>query len=452
MVPLFQHAQSIVDTLQRLNGLYSMPVLAAFLAAVFMRKVSAHAVKIGIAFGAALYARVHLRLVAAALHPSDGDHAGLDPARHARRRPPWRRGPSWPPSRPDAQVWAMADRAGRPAWMEATLAAAPSDADCRDPEFATTARARPRRRTARCARGLARWPAACAGPASRPMAATASMHRSVGRIETAVGQRGDRCRHDPCGSISPPSRCRRSRRHASTISARASNLACASATGSAAASACADNWCWSRSTPRGRVLDATMCKPPPRSMRCMPMPPNGRRWASRSRRRRRDIRGLGADCAAASRCACIATDDANAAQVPCRCSAMTQQRRLVACASKAIMRNRTYTLLVDVFVRGHGIVRNRVTDPYSLSLDADSRHSWIGIARSRRHEARRLGCRSQPGADRGGDRHAHLRTAPARFLGQRRQRAGRRIAASTSPSPTSTPTACAICARWPRPA
>ena len=56
MVPLFQHAQSIVDTLQRLNGLYSMPVLAAFLAAVFMRGVSAHAVKVGIGFGAALYA------------------------------------------------------------------------------------------------------------------------------------------------------------------------------------------------------------------------------------------------------------------------------------------------------------------------------------------------------------------------------------------------------------
>ncbi len=34
--------------------------------------------------------------------------------------------------------------------------------------------------------------------------------------------------------------------------------------------------------------------------------------------------------------------------------------------------------LVDVFVRGIGIVRNRVTDPYSLSLNADSRRSWIG--------------------------------------------------------------------------
>ena len=37
-----------------------------------------------------------------------------------------------------------------------------------------------------------------------------------------------------------------------------------------------------------------------------------------------------------------------------------------------------YTYLVDVFVPGVGIVRNRVTDPYSISLSADSRRSWIG--------------------------------------------------------------------------
>ena len=56
MVPLYEHAQSIIATLQQLNGLYSMPVLAAFLAAVFMRGIAARAVKLGIAFGAALYA------------------------------------------------------------------------------------------------------------------------------------------------------------------------------------------------------------------------------------------------------------------------------------------------------------------------------------------------------------------------------------------------------------
>jgi pullulanase len=37
-----------------------------------------------------------------------------------------------------------------------------------------------------------------------------------------------------------------------------------------------------------------------------------------------------------------------------------------------------YTYLVDVFVPGTGLVRNRVTDPYSISLNADSRRSWIG--------------------------------------------------------------------------
>jgi pullulanase/glycogen debranching enzyme len=36
-----------------------------------------------------------------------------------------------------------------------------------------------------------------------------------------------------------------------------------------------------------------------------------------------------------------------------------------------------YTYLVDVFVPGVGLVRNRVTDPYSISLDVDSRRSYI---------------------------------------------------------------------------
>ncbi len=37
-----------------------------------------------------------------------------------------------------------------------------------------------------------------------------------------------------------------------------------------------------------------------------------------------------------------------------------------------------HTYLVDVFVPGVGLVRNRVTDPYSLSLTRDSQRSWIG--------------------------------------------------------------------------
>jgi pullulanase len=36
-----------------------------------------------------------------------------------------------------------------------------------------------------------------------------------------------------------------------------------------------------------------------------------------------------------------------------------------------------YTFLVDVFVPGVGVVRNRVTDPYSLSLTTDSKRSYV---------------------------------------------------------------------------
>jgi len=56
MVPMFQHAHSIIDLLQRLNGLYSMPVLAVFLAAVFFQRPDPRAAKIALLFGAALYA------------------------------------------------------------------------------------------------------------------------------------------------------------------------------------------------------------------------------------------------------------------------------------------------------------------------------------------------------------------------------------------------------------
>ncbi len=41
------------------------------------------------------------------------------------------------------------------------------------------------------------------------------------------------------------------------------------------------------------------------------------------------------------------------------------------------LRGRYYTWLVDVHARGTGLVRNRVTDPYSVGLGADSRRSFI---------------------------------------------------------------------------
>lgn len=56
MVPVYEYSRSIVDTLQRLNGLYSMPVLAIFITAVAMPWVNGRAARIGLVFGAALYA------------------------------------------------------------------------------------------------------------------------------------------------------------------------------------------------------------------------------------------------------------------------------------------------------------------------------------------------------------------------------------------------------------
>ena len=37
-----------------------------------------------------------------------------------------------------------------------------------------------------------------------------------------------------------------------------------------------------------------------------------------------------------------------------------------------------YTYLVDVWVPGTGLARQRVTDPYAISLGTDSRRAWIG--------------------------------------------------------------------------
>jgi pullulanase/glycogen debranching enzyme len=42
------------------------------------------------------------------------------------------------------------------------------------------------------------------------------------------------------------------------------------------------------------------------------------------------------------------------------------------------VRSGRYSYLVDVFVPGTGWVRNRVTDPYAISLDTDSQQTWIG--------------------------------------------------------------------------
>lgn len=46
-------------------------------------------------------------------------------------------------------------------------------------------------------------------------------------------------------------------------------------------------------------------------------------------------------------------------------------------ADQLDLSGRYYTYLVDVYVPGTGLVRNRVTDPYSIGLNANSRRSWV---------------------------------------------------------------------------
>lgn len=56
IVPLYTQSTSIIATLQQLNGLYSMPVLAAFIVAIFFEGVNAKAVRWALLFGTSLYA------------------------------------------------------------------------------------------------------------------------------------------------------------------------------------------------------------------------------------------------------------------------------------------------------------------------------------------------------------------------------------------------------------
>ena len=56
LVPAFEHAKSIINLLQELNGLFSMPILSAFIAGLLFRNVDARAAICGLVYGVATYA------------------------------------------------------------------------------------------------------------------------------------------------------------------------------------------------------------------------------------------------------------------------------------------------------------------------------------------------------------------------------------------------------------
>jgi pullulanase len=84
---------------------------------------------------------------------------------------------------------------------------------------------------------------------------------------------------------------------------------------------------------------------------------------------------------------------------------------------------RYYTYLVDVLVPGVGLVRNRVTDPYALSLASNSRRTWIGRLDHPALKPAGWETTHAPNDGESGHRRGDLRTACARFFRQRHQRA-----------------------------
>lgn len=56
MVPVFQNAESVINTLQQLNGLYSMPVLGVFILAMTMKNINPTAIKFALLMGSVVYA------------------------------------------------------------------------------------------------------------------------------------------------------------------------------------------------------------------------------------------------------------------------------------------------------------------------------------------------------------------------------------------------------------
>jgi solute:Na+ symporter, SSS family len=56
MIPVYANAESIINLLQQLNGLLSMPILSAFIVGLLFHNVDARAAIAGVVFGVALYA------------------------------------------------------------------------------------------------------------------------------------------------------------------------------------------------------------------------------------------------------------------------------------------------------------------------------------------------------------------------------------------------------------
>ena len=106
-----------------------------------------------------------------------------------------------------------------------------------------------------------------------------------------------------------------------------------------------------------------------------------------------------------------------------------------------------YRYAVEVFVRGVGLVRNLVTDPYSISLTTDSKRSYIADLDDRRLQAGGLGAsrRAAPSRRRPTCRSTNCTCATSRSTTPTRA-AGRTAASTCAFTWRELATACATCA------
>ena len=106
-----------------------------------------------------------------------------------------------------------------------------------------------------------------------------------------------------------------------------------------------------------------------------------------------------------------------------------------------------------MFVPGVGLVRNRVTDPYSVSLDTDSKRSYIADLDVAALKPAGWDDTPAPATVAAQTDMVIYELHVRDFSINDDQRAGRATAASTRAfRRTRFATACATCARWPTPA
>ncbi len=132
---------------------------------------------------------------------------------------------------------------------------------------------------------------------------------------------------------------------------------------------------------------------------------------------------------------CLYDNGTRRSHGPCAAAARCQRPASGPPPCLADLSGKYYTYLVDVFVPGTGIVRNRVTDPYSIGLTTDSKRSYIADLDAPALKPAGWDAAPRP-APLAAQTDMSIYELHVRDFSIGDGRCRRRIAASTSPSPT----------------